>query len=115
MNKENIPCCFSEVNEVGKHITNCNNLPTKLDKDNVQVRYFCEEHMIKIENIRRKMAKKYINEYKEKLINSIKKRIDDLKQKINKWHTDYYVLNKLTTNLFELEKLLEKIENGEID
>ncbi|WP_339046902.1 hypothetical protein [Spiroplasma endosymbiont of Colias croceus] len=60
MNKENIPCCFSEVNELGKHITNCTNLPTKLDKDNVQVRYFCEEHMIKVEKIRRKMAQKYI-------------------------------------------------------
>ncbi|WP_339042297.1 hypothetical protein [Spiroplasma endosymbiont of Apeira syringaria] len=68
MNKENIPCCFSEVNELGKHITNCNNLPTKLDKDNVQVRYFCDKHMIKVENIRRKIAQKYINEYKEKLM-----------------------------------------------
>ncbi|WP_342273951.1 hypothetical protein [Spiroplasma endosymbiont of Phycita roborella] len=68
INKENIPCCFSEVNELGKHITNCNNLPTKLDKDNVQVRYFCDKHMIKVENIRRKIVQKYINEYKEKLI-----------------------------------------------
>ncbi|WP_400254473.1 hypothetical protein [Spiroplasma endosymbiont of Cleonymus obscurus] len=32
--KEQIPCCFSEVNEIGKHITNCINWPTKLDKDN---------------------------------------------------------------------------------
>ncbi|BDT02423.1 hypothetical protein [Spiroplasma ixodetis] len=72
MNKENIPCCFSEVNELGKYITNCNNLPTKLDKDNVQVRYFCDKHMIKVENIRRKIAQKYINEYKEKLLKYMK-------------------------------------------
>ncbi|WP_338974878.1 hypothetical protein [Spiroplasma endosymbiont of Tricholauxania praeusta] len=93
MNKENIPCCFSEVNEVGKHITNCTNLPTKLDKDNVQIRYFCEEHMIKVENIRRKMAQKYINEYKEKLLEHIK--------------------NINFKGIFGL--LIEKIENGEFD
>ncbi|WP_338987496.1 hypothetical protein [Spiroplasma endosymbiont of Dasysyrphus albostriatus] len=94
--KEPIPCCFSEVNELGKHITNCTNLPTKLDKDNVQIRYFCEEHMIKVENIRRKMAQKYINEYKEKL------------SKWMRWAMEEQRLNR------ECE-LLYKIENGEFD
>ncbi|WP_342267176.1 hypothetical protein [Spiroplasma endosymbiont of Villa modesta] len=100
MNKENIPCCYSEVNEIGKHITNCTNLPTKLDKDNVQVRYFCEEHMIKVEKIRRKMAQKYIDEYKEKLI----KYINDLIELEPARRTD--------VTLFILNKL---IENGEFD
>ncbi|WP_458257745.1 hypothetical protein [Spiroplasma endosymbiont of Dactylopius coccus] len=38
---------------------------------------FSEEDMIKVENIRRKMAQKYINEYKEKLINFLKEQIQD--------------------------------------
>ncbi|WP_458257669.1 hypothetical protein [Spiroplasma endosymbiont of Dactylopius coccus] len=33
--------------------------------------------MIKVENIRRKIAQKYINEYKEKLINFLKEQIQD--------------------------------------
>ncbi|WP_174480526.1 MULTISPECIES: hypothetical protein [unclassified Spiroplasma] len=101
MNKENIPCCFSEVNELGKHITNCNNLPTKLDKDNVQVRYFCDKHMIKVENIRRKIAQKYINEYKEKLILDIDEIIND--KNPHRTYTEY---------VFSLK---ERIENGEFD
>ncbi|WP_338979127.1 hypothetical protein [Spiroplasma endosymbiont of Panzeria rudis] len=101
MNKENIPCCFSEVNELGKYITNCNNLPTKLDKDNVQVRYFCDKHMIKVENIRRKIAQKYINEYKEKLILDIDEIIND--KNPHRTYTEY---------VFSLK---ERIENGEFD
>ncbi|WP_342267283.1 hypothetical protein [Spiroplasma endosymbiont of Villa modesta] len=107
MNKENIPCCFSEVNEVGKHITNCNNLPTKLDKDNVQVRYFCEEHMIKVEKIRRKMAQKYINEYKEKLLKYLK----NLFMETDSWQKQIII----STNLIIREELIKKIENGEFD
>ncbi|BDT02791.1 hypothetical protein [Spiroplasma ixodetis] len=101
MNKENIPCCFSEVNELGKHITNCNNLPTKLDKNNVQVRYFCDKHMIKVENIRRKIAQKYINEYKEKLILDIDEIINDKNR--HRTYTEY---------VFSLK---ERIENGKFD
>ncbi|WP_342273889.1 hypothetical protein [Spiroplasma endosymbiont of Phycita roborella] len=101
INKENIPCCFSEVNELGKHITNCNNLPTKLDKDNVQVRYFCDKHMIKVENIRRKIVQKYINEYKEKLILDIDEIIND--KNPHRTYTEY---------VFSLK---ERIENGEFD
>ncbi len=102
MNKEQIPCCFSEVNTLGKHITNCNNLPTKLDKDNVQIRYFCEEHMIIVENIRRKMAQKYINEYKEKIINGMSRRHkvvrDQIIQSVNSDKILY-----LQAKLFEVE------------
>ena len=103
--QEPIPCCFSEVNELGNHITNCINLPTKLDKDNVQVRYFCEEHMKIVENIRRKMAQKYINEYKQKIIIWLNKQIktclcDELKE-----------AGKLTAYY----KVIEFIENGDFD
>ncbi|TLF28349.1 MAG: hypothetical protein FCO83_00260 [Spiroplasma sp. WSS] len=58
-----IPCCWSEVNKDGKLITNCPNTPTKRDEDNHQIRYFCEEHMKKVEEIRYimylKMKEKY--------------------------------------------------------
>ena len=100
MNKENIPCCFSEVNEVGKHITNCTNLPTKLDKDNVQIRYFCDEHMIKVENIRRKMAQKYINEYKEKIITYLENKIENDGYRSASNDAIYY-------------SLIQKIKNGD--
>lgn len=102
MNKENIPCCFSEVNEVGKHIANCTNLPTKLDKDNVQIRYFCDEHMIKVKNIRRKMAQKYINEYKEKLIKYLKNKIENDEYRSASNDAIYY-------------SLIQKIKNGEFN
>ncbi|WP_338987128.1 hypothetical protein [Spiroplasma endosymbiont of Dasysyrphus albostriatus] len=112
MNKEQIPCCFSEVNTLGKHITNCTNLSTKLDKDNVQIRYFCEEHMIKVEKIRRKMAQKYINEYKEKLIEYCK-RCDY--QFSNSWYTQKYDDNICTDCFAEEGEWNEELEYGEFD
>ena len=114
MNKENISCCFSEVNELGKHITNCNNLPTKLDKDNVQVRYFCEEHMIKVKNIRTKMAQKYINEYKQKIINGMSRRYNVVRNQIIQSVNSDKILY-LQAKLFEVEDWIEKIEKGEFD
>lgn len=113
MNK-NIPCCFSEVNEIGKHITSCNNLPTKLDEDNVQVRYFCEEHMTKVEIIRRKMAQKYINEYKEKLIEYLNREIKgyDFLDKNKQSKIDYEIWTR-TKQIYQI--VLKHVENGDFD
>ncbi|MBP1526189.1 MAG: hypothetical protein H9Q67_06840, partial [Spiroplasma ixodetis] len=62
-----------------------------------------EEHMIKVENIRRKIAQKYINEYKEKLITILKESIQD---ELNRGHNGITYIDA-----FELIKYLE---NGDI-
>lgn len=58
-----VPCCWSEVDEKGKHITHCTNTPTKLDKDNHQIRYFCNEHLKRVEQIRYEMYLKLKEKY----------------------------------------------------
>lgn len=91
MQGKEIPCCYSEVNEKGQHITNCKNLPTELDKYNIQIRYFCKEHMAKVEAIRRKMAERYIKEYEEKIIK---------------------YLNELDNNGYWVNHIIDKVKNG---
>ncbi|WP_339047224.1 hypothetical protein [Spiroplasma endosymbiont of Colias croceus] len=106
-----IPCCWSEVNKDGKLITNCPNTPTKRDEDNHQIRYFCEEHMKKVEEIRYimylKMKEKYepnlniIN--KEKLFEYCKNKFLELKE-VN--------LNNQAIGYWDIYM---KIEYGEFD
>lgn len=58
-----VPCCWSEVDEKGKHITQCPNTETTLDKDNHQIRFFCVEHLKKVEQIRYEMYLKLKEKY----------------------------------------------------
>lgn len=68
----------------------------------------CAKHMAKIEAIRKQMAQKYIDKYKEKLIKYIKE---------NEVYNEFYFEDEdeYKNMLIETYPLLEKIKNGDFD
>lgn len=102
-----IPCCWSEVNEKGEHITQCPNTPTFRDEDNHQIRYFCKEHMKKVKEIRYQMYLKmkekydpnsniiYLMKYKVSYIYETKYKAFRTFEEATKFHRNYkhHILN----------------------
>jgi len=87
-------CCWSYLTftiENGVKLIQCQSFNTKKDKDNVNLRYFCELHMKEVISARAKMHINCINKVKildffcfpnEKLLRNISKR--DLINFVNK-------------------------------